>query len=76
MRKLTITVDEDVYNGLHATIGRGRISSFLNDLAKPYVVDVLDSGYVAMAQDEAREAEALSWSESLLSDDLINNIKQ
>ena len=34
-RKLTITVDEDVYAALKARVGPRGISRFLNDLAKP-----------------------------------------
>ena len=36
-KKLTITVDKDVYEGLHRVIGRRRLSRFLNDLARPHV---------------------------------------
>nr|NIO71365.1 addiction module antitoxin [Anaerolineae bacterium] len=36
-KKLTITIDEQVYEGLHAVIGRGRISRFIEDLVRPYV---------------------------------------
>jgi hypothetical protein len=68
-KKLTITVDAEVYNGLHTVIGRRRISRFLNDLARPHVVGQdLSAGYVAMAADEAREAEADDWAEALLTD--------
>jgi hypothetical protein len=68
-KKLTITVDAEVYAGLHSVIGRRRISRFLNDLARPYVVGQdLAAGYAAMAADEAREAEAETWSEAMLSD--------
>jgi hypothetical protein len=68
-KKLTITVDAEVYNGLHSVIGRRRISRFLNDLARPHVVGRdLSAGYAAMAADEAREAEADAWSEALLTD--------
>jgi hypothetical protein len=38
-RKLTITVDDDVYLGLKAKVGARRISRFLNDLARPLVAD-------------------------------------
>jgi len=69
MRKLTITVDEDVYAGLHAKIGPRRISRFLNDLAKPLVTeDALLEGYRAMAADGVREAEAMDWCEGLIGD--------
>jgi hypothetical protein len=68
-KKLTITVDADVYDGLHSVIGRRRISRFLNDLARPYVVGQdLARGYAAMAADEARESEAEAWSEGLIAD--------
>jgi len=67
MKKLTITVSEDVYNGLHATIGAGKISRFIDRIARPYVVerDIAD-GYKAMAMDKQREAEAAEWIESLI----------
>jgi hypothetical protein len=68
-KKLTITVDADVYDGLHTVIGRRHISRFLNDLARPYVVGQdLVAGYAAMAADEAREAEAEAWIEGLVGD--------
>lgn len=68
-KKLTITVDAEVYNGLHSVIGRRRISRFLNDLARPHVVGQdLSAGYAEMAADEAREADAAAWSEALLTD--------
>lgn len=68
-RKLTITVEDSVYRGLHKVVGRHNISRFLNDLARPHVVcDQLEAGYRAMAADEAREAEAAEWSEGLVGD--------
>jgi hypothetical protein len=68
-KKLTITVDAEVYEGLHTVIGRRRISRFLNDLARPHVtVPDLAAGYAAMASDEAREQEAAAWAEALITD--------
>ena len=68
-KKLTITVEAEVYDGLHSVIGRRRISRFLNDLARPHVVGQnLAAGYAAMAADEAREADAEAWTEGLLAD--------
>ena len=68
-KKLTITVDDDVYEGLHSVVGRRRISRFLNDLARPHVIsrEVVE-GYRAMAADEERESEALEWAENLTGD--------
>jgi predicted CopG family antitoxin len=68
-KKLTITVDEEVYEGLHRVVGRRHISRFLNELAKPHVVQgALEEGYRAMAADEEREGEAMEWIEGLISD--------
>jgi hypothetical protein len=68
-KKLTITVDADVYDGLHSVIGRRRISRFLNDLARPHVtLQDLAAGYAAMAADEAHEQEAEAWVEALIGD--------
>jgi hypothetical protein len=68
-KKLTITVDDEVYAGLHNVVGRRRISRFLNDLARPHVLpDDLAEGYRAMAADEQRERDALEWAENLTGD--------
>jgi len=69
MKKLTITVDNDVYRGLKKKVGPRRISRFLNDLARPHVVeDDLLTAYREMAEDRAREAEATEWAEGLIED--------
>lgn len=69
VRKLTITVDEDVYNGLHQRVGARRISRFLNDLARPLVSEAaLAQGYREMAADELREREANEWVDALIED--------
>jgi hypothetical protein len=68
-KKLTITVDERVYDGLHSVIGRRRISQFIESLVRPYVLGKdLEIAYQQMAQDEAREAEALEWAEATVGD--------
>lgn len=68
-KKLTITVDEQVYEGLHEVVGRRRISRFIEDLVRPHVLSQdLEAAYMEMAQDEAREAEALEWAEATLGD--------
>jgi predicted CopG family antitoxin len=68
-KKMTITLDEAVYEGLHRAVGRRKISQFIEDLVRPHVVDAsLDEGYRAMAADEAREAEAMQWCNALAGD--------
>jgi predicted CopG family antitoxin len=68
-KKLTITLDEEVYEGLHRVIGRRNISRFLEDLARPHVVSTnMEEAYRQMAADEERESEALEWTEGLVGD--------
>jgi predicted CopG family antitoxin len=68
-KKLTITLDEEVYTGLRKTIGPRKISKFVEDLVRPHVVRPnLESAYSQMSQDEDREAEALDWAESTFQD--------
>lgn len=68
-RKMTITLDEVVYEGLYRTVGRRRISQFIEDLVRPHVVDTsLEEGYRAMAADKAREDQAIEWCNALAKD--------
>lgn len=68
-KKLTITIDESVYEGLYLVIGRRNISQFIEDLVRPHVMSAdLDAAYRTMAEDEAREADALEWAEALIGD--------
>lgn len=68
-KKLTITVDERVYDGLHRVIGRQKISQFIETLVRPHVVPRdLTAAYQEMAADERRETEAREWAEGTLGD--------
>jgi len=68
-KKLTITIDERVYAGLHTVVGRRRISRFIESLVRPHVIGKdLEVAYKQMAQEEAREAEALDWAEATVGD--------
>jgi predicted CopG family antitoxin len=65
-KKLTISIDEQVYDGLYSVIGKGSISQFIEDLLRPHVInDELDAAYKRMAEDHDRETEALGWAEML-----------
>lgn len=71
-KKLTITLDERVYDRLHQVVGRGQISKFIESLVRPHVMDRdLEAAYHQMAQEEARETEALQWAEAAIGD--VNN---
>ncbi len=68
-KKLTITVDEAVYKGLHKTIGPRKISKFVEELVRPHVVRPnLELAYSQMAKDKKREADALEWAEATFKD--------
>ena len=68
-KKLTITIDEEVYFGLRTVIGPGKISKFIEELVRPQVVGrELESAYKSMAEDEDREEEALEWTEAVIGD--------
>jgi hypothetical protein len=68
-KKMTISLDEAVYDGLYRTIGKRRMSQFIEDLLRPHVLDTaLDAGYQAMAADKTREAEATEWLTALNTD--------
>lgn len=68
-KKLTITVDEEVYFGLHNIIGPRKISRFVQEIVRPHVVRPnYESGYADMAKDKNRENEALEWAENTFKD--------
>ena len=52
-KRLTITIDEDVYSGLCQVVGKRKISRFIESLVRPYVIygDIRE-GYRQMAADD------------------------
>ena len=68
-KKLTLTVEQDVYDGLRKRIGPRRISGFIENLIRPHVVaSHLKDGYARMAADKTREKEADQWAELTFKD--------
>lgn len=68
-KKLTLTIDEEVYNGLHQVIGPRNISHFIEELVRPFVLKPeLASAYEQMAKDTQREQEAFEWAETTFGD--------
>ncbi len=75
-KKLTITIDEDVYNGLYKALGPRRISQFIEDLVRPHVIKKdLSAAYAEKAKDEAREKESLEWTDAIFGD-FVGNIEE
>ena len=68
-KKLTVTIDEEVYNGLRAVIGPRKISRFIEELVRPHVIKQnMYAAYKEMAADQVRESEALEWAEGTIGD--------
>lgn len=68
-KKLTITVDEEVYKGLYNVVGARKISKFVEDLVRPHVVRPnLELEYREMGKDKEREVKALEWAEATFKD--------
>ena len=68
-KKLTVTIDEEVYEGLREVIGPRKISRFIEDLVRPHVTKKdIYAAYKEMGRDEVRESEALEWAEATIGD--------
>jgi predicted CopG family antitoxin len=68
-KKLTVTIDEEVYEGLRTVIGPRKISRFIEELVRPHVVKKdMYTAYKEMAADQIREAEAFEWAEGTIGD--------
>jgi hypothetical protein len=68
-KRMTITLDEAVYDGLYRNVGKRRMSQFIEDLVRPHVSgSALDAGYAQMACDTTRDAEAAEWINALSND--------
>lgn len=67
MKKLTILIDDSVYEGLQRLVGRGSVSRFIEDLSRAHVVQKdLAAQYREAARDAAREHGARAWAKSLI----------
>jgi hypothetical protein len=68
-KRFTNTLDERVYSGLHNVVGRRGISHFIESLVRRHVLSAdSEAAYRRLADEEARESEALEWAEANLAD--------
>ena len=68
-KKLTVTINEEVYAGLRTVIGPQKISRFIEDLVRPHVLKKdMYTAYKKMAADQIRESEAFEWAEATIGD--------
>jgi predicted CopG family antitoxin len=71
--QLTITVSDEIYQGLQTAAGDRTISELIEELARPVVAEAnLEAAYLEMSKDTQREAEALAWADGLVQDALGN----
>jgi hypothetical protein len=86
-KKLTITVSDEVYKGLHKRVGRRRISRFINELAQERLVDrsspeywlsaptrELAAAYAEQAAYEAAHANEMKRDDEAWLDGLIGDV--
>ena len=68
-KRMTIKMDEVVYERLMRVAERGKVRQLLKALARPHVTDTaMDEGYRAMGRDQFRKVEASEWIHGLISD--------
>lgn len=68
-KKLTISLNEVVYDELCRVVGRGNISKFIERMITPHLKSSdLDVAYREMAADSVREREALEWANGVVGD--------
>ncbi len=66
-KRLTLTIDQEIYEGLLKTAGKRNISRFVEDLLRSRVANPdLERSYAEMAKDKRREAEAAEWQSALM----------
>ena len=72
--QITITVSDEVYQGLQTVAGSRTISEFLEELTRPIVSESrLEAAYRDMILDGEREREATEWIEGLVHDSLAGD---
>ena len=70
-RKLTISIDAAVYDGLYRLAGARNIGHFIEELVKPHLEDEIERGFRALAayeRETGMDNEALEWSDGLIGD--------
>jgi hypothetical protein len=68
-KKLTITIDGEVYEGLRRNVATRKISKFIEELVRFHGIHPdLELAYTEMAKDEKREKEAVEWAEVTFKD--------
>jgi len=74
-RKITLSINEEVYRKLHFLISRRKISKFVEKsveekIKKLELADPIEKGFKMMGKAYEREKESLEWSEAGISEEL------
>ena len=72
--QITITVSDEVYQGLQTVAGSRTIGEFLEELTRPLVTEsCLEAAYRDMILDSEREREATEWIEGVVHDSVAGD---
>jgi predicted CopG family antitoxin len=70
-RQITISVTDEVYQGLQTVAGDRTIGELIEELVRPAIIEsCLEASYRDMILDEDREREAEEWTAGLVGDSL------
>jgi hypothetical protein len=59
-KKLTLSINAEIYEALHKMAGKRKIGRFIESLVRPYI-ESLDGSKERLAQGEDQEAAVLPW---------------
>lgn len=61
-KKVTLSLDAAVYDGIRRKVGQRSVGAFLSQLARPHVLaNDLEASYLAQAKDAKNASEANEW---------------
>ncbi len=64
-KKLTLSIDAEIYEALHRVAGKRKIGRFIEKLVRPQIMSLeLEKANKYMARDEDQESEVLPWAQT------------
>jgi hypothetical protein len=68
-KKLTLSIDAEIYEALHKVAGKRKIGRFIEKIVRPYItLQELAQAGNRLIQDEKLESEALLWAGTTVGD--------
>jgi hypothetical protein len=68
-KKLTLSIDAEIYEALHKVAGKRKIGRFIENLVRPHIMSLeLPKASKHKIQDKYQENETLPWVEATLRD--------